>query len=339
MDPKLTAKLSKIYYSPKGYWKGIAAVKKLALTAKVTKKQAKDWLKKQAIWQIYLPAPRKVPRPKFGVSIPNEVHQADLLFLPHDRLPRGRKLYKYALTVVDVTSRYKAAEPLTSKDSSEVAAALTKIYMRRPMKWPKVLLVDPGKEFMGSVSQLLSKHNVAVRRGTPGAEGAHRGQAVVERFNRTLAERLFGHQYAQELANPSTRSREWVARLPAVVAALNREVTRLTGKKPVDAIKLKSVAQKPSSTVPGRTVGLREQKLPSGVGVRFLYQPGELEGGRRRATDPVWSLAVYRLGRSVTKPGEPVLYYLHGGPARGFVREELLVVPRDTELPPDGKLL
>ena len=87
------------------------------------------------------------------------------------------------------------------------------------------------------------------------------------------------------------------------------------------------MAQKPSSVVPDRPVGLKEQRLPSGVGVRYLYQPGELEGGRRRATDPVWSLTVHRLGRSVAKPGEPVLYYLQDGPPRGIVRMELLVVP------------
>jgi len=56
----------------------------------------------------------------------------------------------------------------------------------------------------------------------------------VERFNRTLAERLFGHQYAQEMLlaarGSSERSIEWVTRLFAVVAALNGEVTRLTGK-------------------------------------------------------------------------------------------------------------
>ena len=109
---------------------------------------------------------------------------------------------------------------------------------------------------------------------------------------------------------------------PSVVAALNGEVTRLTGKKPSDAIKAKTVAQKPSSVVPDRPVGLKEQRLPSGVGVRYLHQPGELEGGRRRATDPVWSLTVHRLGRSVTKPGEPVFYYLQDGPPRGFVREQ-----------------
>ena len=106
------------------------------------------------------------------------------------------------------------------------------------------------------------------------------------------------------------RSTEWLKRLPSVVAALNGEVTRLTDKKPSDAIKAKTLTQKPSSVVPGRPLGLKEQKVPSGVGVRYLYQPGELEGGRRRATDPVVSLEVNRLRRSVTKPDEPVLFYL-----------------------------
>ena len=53
-----------------------------------------------------LPTPPKyIPRAKFSVSVPNEVHQADLLFLPHDRPGKGKKLYKYALNVVDVANR------------------------------------------------------------------------------------------------------------------------------------------------------------------------------------------------------------------------------------------
>ena len=47
---------------------------------------------------------------------------------------------------------------------------------------------------------------------------------------------------------------------------------------------------------------------------------------------------VYRLGRSVTKPGQLVLYYLQDGPPGGFVREELLAVQSDTQLPPGGVL-
>ena len=103
------SKLQQIYYSPKGYWRGLAAIKKLAAAAKVSVQVARDWLKRQAIWQIYLPAARYIPRPMFDENKPNAIHQADVLFLPHDRL--GRKTFKYALTIVDMASRYKEAEP------------------------------------------------------------------------------------------------------------------------------------------------------------------------------------------------------------------------------------
>ena len=64
-------------------------------------------------------------------------------------------------------------------------------------------------------------------------------------------------------------------------------------------------------------------RLPPGVLVQYLYAPGEGEGGeRRRATDPIWSLEIYDLIRSVVTLDQPVLYYLSSGaPKRGFVRE------------------
>jgi len=71
--------------------------------------------------------------------VPNSVHQSDLLFLPHDKLLCGRKVFKYALTIVDIASRYKEAEPLTSKDSAEVAKAFQLIYKRSPLAWPQLL--------------------------------------------------------------------------------------------------------------------------------------------------------------------------------------------------------
>ena len=331
----METKLSKIYYSPQGYWKGLAAVKKLSTAAKVGEEVAKQWLIKQALWQIYLPAPRYIPRPKFDVSLPNAVHQADLLFLPHDKLLHGRKVYKYALTVVYVASRYKAAEPLTSKESDEVSKAFQRMYKRGPLKWPQLLQVDPGCEFMGNVTKVMQNNKTAIRRGRT---EIHRDQAIVERFNRTLAERLFEYQYAVEMnMKDNKRSTEWVKRLPSVVAALNNEVTRLTGKKPAEAIKEKSVYSKPATPF-SRPVGVNEKKLPPRVNVRYLYQPGELEGGGRRATDPIWSLKVYNIEKVVTKPKEPVTYYLFDGPKRGFVREELMVVPQDTVLLPPASL-
>ena len=99
--------MEKIYYSPKGFWRDHSAIKTLAKEAKVSEKQALEFLKKQAVWQINLPAPKKIIRPRFDVSAKDEVLQADLLFLPQDTVKVGRinKKYKYALTLVDVGTR------------------------------------------------------------------------------------------------------------------------------------------------------------------------------------------------------------------------------------------
>ena len=146
--------------------------------------------------------------------------------------------------------------------------------------------------------------------------GLHRQQAIVERFNKTLAERLFGHQYYQEMTSDD-RCREWVKRLPEVIAALNNEKTQMIGKKPSDAIKAKLVQQhiKPISS---------KAILQDDVLVRYLYEPGELEGGNtRRATDPIWSVTIHSISHVIQRPNQPALYYLVDGPKRSFVLEEL----------------
>ena len=51
---------------------------------------------------------------------PNNIHQADLLFLPHDVVGQDGHLNTHWI-VIDVASRYKDAEALTSKESGEVA--------------------------------------------------------------------------------------------------------------------------------------------------------------------------------------------------------------------------
>ena len=87
----MDSKLAKIFYSTGGYWKGIAAIKKLSASSKVPEDTAKKWLFKQALWQIYLPAPKRIPRPKFNVPTPNAVHQADLLFCLTTNFPAGER--------------------------------------------------------------------------------------------------------------------------------------------------------------------------------------------------------------------------------------------------------
>ena len=86
----------------------------------------------------------------------------------------------------------------------------------------------------------MEKHDVMVQHRDP---SQHRLQGIVERFNRTFADRLFRFQYHKELEDPLKSDREWVSRLQNVVIALNNEKTRLVGMKPVNAIKQTLVKQ------------------------------------------------------------------------------------------------
>ena len=80
-----------------------------------------------------------------------------------------------------------------------------------------------------------------------------------------------------------------------------------------------------------------EKRLSYNDSVIYLLEPSEYEGGKRRATDMNWSSKIYQIRESLIQKNQPVLYWLiddeGNGPERSFVREELMVIPSDTELP------
>ena len=121
-----TNKLKDLYYSPSGYWKGDSAVDHLYEKTGLNKKFIRDWLRKQAMWQVFLSGPNKeIPRRTMlneSYVEPNMAHQMDILYLPWDTV--NRKTYKYALTVVDVASRFKQAEALITKSADAVTEAI-----------------------------------------------------------------------------------------------------------------------------------------------------------------------------------------------------------------------
>ena len=59
---------------------------------------------------------------------------------------------------------------------------------------------------------------MTIQRGDPSQQHL---QGIVERFNRTLADRLFTYQYHKELEDPSKSNREWVSRLQNVVSSFS----------------------------------------------------------------------------------------------------------------------
>ena len=106
--------------------------------------------------------------------------------------------YKYALTGIDVASRYEVARPLRTKKSNEVAFVLETIYKKGGVfKYPKVFQCDNGTEFKNEVTKLLEKHNADIRRATTKYKHTH--TAFVEAFNKELAKLLFKPMDAQEL--------------------------------------------------------------------------------------------------------------------------------------------
>ena len=112
----------------------------------------------------------------------------------------------------------------------------------------------------------MGKHDVMIQCGDP---SQHQSQRIVERFNRTLADRLFSYQYHKELEDLSKSNREFVSRLQNVVSALTNEKTRLIGMKPVGAIKQ-------GFSQPAKEH--EEKLLDVGTKARYLYESGELEG-------------------------------------------------------------
>ena len=305
--------LKKYYYSEQGYQQGKTAAKKLKLKfPKLKVQEIQHWLNRQPIYQIYKKPPKSVKYPHYTQDQPNHTHQVDILYLPHD------KKFKYALTVIDIASRYKEAQPLKSKKASETAKAIAEIYERSPLNYPKVIMADYGNEFFGEFLQQAKKHETKIHRSLN-----KKKVAFVERFNKTLSEKLFAHQYAQEMAT-SSRNTEWVVRLPGVIEALNNEETRMIGMKPIDAIVKESVPQPDYEEVP--------EVLPINSLVRYLYKPGEAEGDNKyRATDPIWSVDVYEIEEIKEFDDQPAIYELRDIENRSFTKEQLQVVPEDTE--------
>ena len=266
---KMDKEFKRIYYSDDGYWRGQSVVHKLSKASGSMKEEAEKWLLQQPLYQIYLPAPKYIPRPNASMSLfakPNDIHQADIFCLPLNRYEK--KTYKYALNIVDVASRYKGSHQLATKNSKEVAQAFQWIYENTPLTYPKTLIIDDGKELYGYMTKLMEKNDVMIQRGDP---SQHRSQGIIERFNKTLSDRLFSYQYHKELEDPSKSNREWVSRLQNVVSASNNEKTRLIGMRPMDAIKETLVKQGFSQPVKD----YEEKLLDVGTMVRCLYEPGD----------------------------------------------------------------
>ena len=177
------------YHNPKlpGAYSGLNKAHDLMKSQgiKVSKSKLKRILEEEdEPYSLYKPIKRKkLYNRRVVVGNPYQQLQVDLEEMPRAiAQSKDSKGYKYALTAIDVFTKFSFIEPLKSKSGKEVAEALEKIILSMP-KLPLTIQSDKGKEFLNKeVNSMLEKHNVDFFT----SENPEIKAGVVERLNLTL---------------------------------------------------------------------------------------------------------------------------------------------------------
>lgn len=145
------------------------------------RRQIANWLSGELAYSINKPYRKRFPTRKYKTSGINDLWQMDLMeMIPYASINKG---YRYILTCIDIFSRFARVQPLKSKSGIDVMNAITTMF---ESSVPTHLQTDLGKEFYNSnVKQLLKKHGV-----NHYSVHSQFKAAIVERFNRTLRDRM-----------------------------------------------------------------------------------------------------------------------------------------------------
>ncbi|KAL4092440.1 hypothetical protein QTP88_026941 [Uroleucon formosanum] len=220
--------------------------------------------------------------------------------IPYSKQNKG---YKYILCVIDCFTKFAWAIPLKSKTAKEVAYALSKILLKRT---PKLLQLDNGKEFYNSTfDALMGKHNIH-KYSTYSTMKA----CIVERFNRTLKEKMFREFTARG-------SHEWVSILQSLIKEYNNSKHRTIGMTPVQAD-----ANPSSVEIKQRKIINGKIKFNVGDNVRVSTYKDVFAKGYL----PSWSTEIFKIVKiNETLPTTYQLQDYTGKPIAGcFYSEEIL---------------
>nr|XP_012216150.1 PREDICTED: uncharacterized protein LOC105668351 [Linepithema humile] len=177
--------LEKLYYDP-AHYAGYSAVDNLFRAANLPHNNVERWLKAQDAYTLHRPLRRKFPRMHYNVTNIDDLWEADLIELRN--LKSYNEGYSYLLVIIDVLSKYVWVEPLHDKTSNSVMRAFQNVLSRSNSRAPVYLQTDKGKEFVGrSLQKFLEENDIRFHV----ARNPDVKAAIVERFNRTLKERMW----------------------------------------------------------------------------------------------------------------------------------------------------
>ena len=210
----------------------LTGIKPMLRYSKFTGKQVKEFLSGQPAYTLHRPIRRRFERRKTFSKGIGDLFQLDLADMSN--IARDNDNYRYILTVIDVFSKYAFAVPLKTKSAKEVTDAFENNVLS--VKTCRLLQGDKGSEFSNSIFQnMLKRHSIHFYT----SENEDIKAAVVERFNRTLKERIYRY-FTYKNTN------RYVDVLPQIVKSYNASWHRSIGMAPdqVTAKNQKRVAEK-----------------------------------------------------------------------------------------------
>jgi len=284
-------------------------VKQLQKKSNLPSAKVKQWLSKQTTYTLHKPLRRRFATRAYRVPGLNHLWQMDLMeMIPFARINKGNK---YILTCIDVFSRYAYAQQLKSKSGVDVAKAMENIL--KSQSPPRFIQTDLGKEFYNKhVSGLLKKHGIK--------HYSVKSQfkcAVVERFNRTLREKL--SRYFTRHGH-----KKWVDVLDRIITTYNKtKHGGIFNMKPKDVNKenehqlWQQMERQDSGVDGGNLIPLFNYVRISQLATNMPF---------RRNFEQNWSDEVFQVIK-VDKRTNPIMYVIQDGDNNviegKFYREEL----------------
>ena len=174
--------------------------------------------------ELHAPARKNFQRRRVVTLDIDDLWQADLCEM--GKLHTKNKGNKYIMTVIDTFSKFAFAEPLKTKSANDVTNAMRKVFSNAKKHGhapPKNLHTDEGKEFYNSKFQdLMKEHNINHYNTYSKLKAS-----IVERFNRTLKEKMYRKFTAEN-------TERWIDFLDDLVKDYNQTKHSTIGMKPVD---------------------------------------------------------------------------------------------------------
>ena len=268
----------------------------------------KKWLSAQPTYTLHKPMRKRFPTRKYKTSGVNDLWQMDLMeMIPYAGVNKG---YRYILTCIDIFSRYARALPVKRKNGVDMRDVIAKMIKNEK---PIHIQTDSGKEFYNHHVQKLFQDN-SINHYTVFSQYK---AAIVERFNRTLREKLT-HYFTY------TRKKIWWNVLQRIIKTYNMSPHRgIGGKKPEEVVNTYSF-WKVNNEKGAQTRVNSAIKLHDYVRISRISQ-----NPFKKNFDQNWSEEVFRV-TGIDRKEHPIMYILadlNGNAVKGkFYKQELQVV-------------